>query len=82
MAYWAYKLMLWPYWGMPIMTFRFEDAKELNLDREYGTLCSSQILVTSFLFGDDLQAQLNAIRAPNRLGHTATKSSEGTSNQT
>ena len=29
-AYWAYKLMLWPYWGMPIMTFLFEDAKELN----------------------------------------------------
>jgi len=42
---------------------------------------SSQILVTSFLFGDDLQAQLNAIRASSRLGHTATKSSQGTSNQ-
>ena len=22
------KLMLWPYWGMPIMTFLFEDAKK------------------------------------------------------
>ena len=26
-AYWAHKLMLWPYWGMLIMTFRFVDAK-------------------------------------------------------
>jgi len=52
-----------------------------TLNREYGTLRSSQIPVTSFLFGDDLQPQLNAISASNRLGNTATKSSQGTSNQ-
>ena len=38
--------------------------------------------VTSLLFGDDLQAQLNAIRASNRLGHTATKSCQDSLNQT
>ena len=64
------------------LSLRRREEIKPTLNREYGTLCSSQILVTSFLFGDDLQAQLNAIRAPNRLGHTATKSSEGTSNQT
>lgn len=47
-----------------------------TLDREYGSLCSSQIPVTSLLFVDDLQAQLNAIRATNRHGYTATKSSQ------
>ena len=81
-AYWAYKLMPWPSWGMLTMAFRFVDEViKPTLNREFGTICSSQIPVTSFIFGDDLPAQLNAIRASNRLGQTATKSNQGTSDQ-
>ena len=64
------------------LSLRRREVIKPTLNREYGTLCSSQNPVTSLLFGDDLQAQLNAIRASNRLGHTATKSSQGISNQT
>lgn len=63
------------------LSLRRREVIKPTLNREYGTLCSSQNPVTSLLFGDDLQAQLNAIRASNRLGHTATKSSQGASNQ-
>ena len=63
------------------ISLRRREGIKPTLNREYGTLCSSQIPVSSFLFGDDLRAQLNAIRASNCLGHTATKSSQGTSNQ-
>ena len=51
------------------------DALALQVHANYDLFCLSQIPVTSLLFGDDLQAQLNAIRASNRLVHTATKSS-------
>ena len=62
-AYWAYKLMPWPSWGMLTMAFRFVDEViKPTLNREYGTICSSQIPVTPLIFGDDLQAHLNAIR--------------------
>ena len=42
------------------ISLRRREVIKPTLNREYGTLCSSQNPVTSLLFGDDLQAQLNA----------------------
>ncbi|CAB3993338.1 Hypothetical predicted protein [Paramuricea clavata] len=39
------------------------------LNKEYATLCSPQSLVTEFLFGDELQSQLNNIKASNKIGN-------------
>lgn len=39
------------------------EAIKPNLNKEYGSLCTSQTPVTTLLFGDELQAQLTAIRA-------------------
>ena len=39
------------------------------LNKEYATLCSPQGPVTEFLFGDELQSQLNNIKASNKLGN-------------
>ncbi|CAB4038826.1 Hypothetical predicted protein, partial [Paramuricea clavata] len=40
------------------------------LNKEYATLCSPQGPVTEFLFGDELQSQLNNIKASNKIGNT------------
>ena len=39
------------------------------LNKEYATLCSPQGPVTEFLFGDELQAQLNNVKATNKIGN-------------
>ena len=39
------------------------------LNKEYATLCLPQGPVTEFLFGDELQAQLNNIKATNKIGN-------------
>ena len=53
------------------LSFRRREAVKYHLNKEYGSLCSSQTPVTTLLFGDELQAQLTAIRALNRISHTA-----------
>ncbi|CAH3179147.1 unnamed protein product [Porites evermanni] len=55
------------------------EAVKPNLNKEYGSLCSSQTPVTTLLFGDELQAQLTAIRASNRISHTAVSHNSGSS---
>jgi flagellar motor protein MotB len=40
------------------------------LNKEYATLCSPQGPVIEFLFGDELQSQLNNIKASNKIGNT------------
>ncbi|CAB4002891.1 Hypothetical predicted protein, partial [Paramuricea clavata] len=40
------------------------------LNKEYATLCSPQGPVTEFLFGDELQSQLNNKKASNKIGNT------------
>jgi hypothetical protein len=40
------------------------------LNKEYATFCSPQGPVTEFLFGDELQSQLNNIKASNKIGNT------------
>ena len=57
------------------LSLRRREAIKLNLNKEYGSLCSSQTPVTNLLFGDELQSQLTAIRASNRISHTAVHNS-------
>ncbi|XP_028404120.1 uncharacterized protein LOC114526805 [Dendronephthya gigantea] len=45
-----------------------------SLNKEYATLCSPHGPVTEFLFGDELQSQLNNIKASNKIGNTMTNS--------
>ena len=47
------------------------DAIKPSLRKEYAGLCSQNIPVTSLLFGDELQRQLNNIKASNRITQTA-----------
>ena len=61
------------------LSLRRREAIEPNLNKEYGSLCSSQTPVTTLLFGDELQAQLTAIRALNRISHTAVSHNSGSS---
>ena len=53
-----------------IAQLRREDIKP-QLNREYGDLCSANVPVTEWLFGDDLQTKLTHIRTANRVGSTA-----------
>ena len=48
------------------------DALKPNLNNEYSSLCGSQVPITSLLFGDELQSQLNNIKATNKIGHRTT----------
>ena len=57
------------------LSLRRREAIKPNLNKEYGSLCSSQTPVTTLLFGDELQSQLTAIRASNRISHTAVHNS-------
>ena len=52
------------------MSYRRRDAIKPNLNTEYSALCGSQVPVTGLLFGDELQTQLNSIKATNKIGHT------------
>ncbi|CAB4031952.1 Hypothetical predicted protein [Paramuricea clavata] len=53
---------------------RRRDAIRPHLHREFRTLCASHVPITSFLFGDELQTQINHIRTSNKIGNTATSS--------
>ena len=61
------------------LSLRRREAIKPNLNKEYGSLCSSQTPVTILLFGDELQLQLTAIRASNRISHTAVHNSSKSS---
>ena len=61
------------------LSLRRREAIKPNLNKEYGSLCSSQTPVTTLLFGDELQSQLTAIRASNRISHTAVHNSSKSS---
>ena len=39
-----------------------------DLNRQYQQLCSKQVPITAFLFGDDLPKQVNDIKTTNRVG--------------
>ena len=45
-----------------------------TLNKDYATLCASHVPVTTFLFGDELQTQLNHIGASNKIKNTASAS--------
>jgi len=47
-----------------------------NLNKEYGSLCSSQTPVTTLLFGDEFQSQRTAIQASNLTSHTVHNNSK------
>ena len=55
-----------------IVQLRREDIKP-QLNKEYGNLCAANVLVTEWLFGDDLQTKLTHIRTANRVGSTASR---------
>ena len=48
---------------------RRRETLKPHLNKEYATLCASHMPITSFLFGDDLQAQLTSIRATNGVSN-------------
>ena len=47
------------------------EAIRPSLKTEYAGLCSQNVPVTSLLFGDDLQQQLNNIKASNKISQTS-----------
>lgn len=54
------------------LSYRRRDAIKPNLNNEYSSLCGSQVPITGLLFGDELQSQLNNIKATNKIGHATT----------
>ncbi|CAB4034771.1 Enzymatic poly [Paramuricea clavata] len=53
---------------------RRRDVIRPTLNKKYATLCASHVPITTLLFGDELQAQLNHIRASNKIKNTASGS--------
>lgn len=53
---------------------RRREAIRPTLHKDYATLCASHVPITNFLFGDELQTQLNHIRASNKISSTASSS--------
>jgi hypothetical protein len=49
------------------LSLRRRDAIKPNLHKDYGSLCASQVPVTSFLFVDNLQTRLNDIRGSKKI---------------
>lgn len=49
------------------LSTRRRDAIKPNLHKDYSSLCASHVPVTTHLFGDNLQTQLNDIRASNKI---------------
>ena len=45
---------------------RKRDAIHPTQHKDYATLCASHVPITNILFGDELQTQLNLIRASNK----------------
>ena len=57
------------------LSYRRRDAIKPNLNNKYSSLCSSQVPITGLLFGDELQSQLNNIKATNKIGQRTTAKS-------
>ena len=53
----------------------------LRPHREFSTLCASHVPITKYLFGDELQTQINPIRTSNKIGNATTSSSNSTLQQ-
>ena len=53
---------------------RRRDVIRPTLNKDYSTLCASHVPITTMLFGDELQTQLNHIRASNKISSTASTS--------
>ena len=53
------------------LSHRRREAIKPHLNKDYAGLCGSHVPVTALLFGNDLQTQLNNIRASNRVSTTA-----------
>ena len=49
---------------------RRRETLKPHLNKEYATLCASDVPITSSLFGGNLQAQLTSIRSTNRVSNT------------
>ena len=54
------------------MSYHGRNIIKPNLNMEYSASCGSQVPINGFLFGDELQSQLNNIKASNKIGHTTT----------
>ena len=57
------------------LSYRCRNVIKPNLNNEYSSLCGSQVPITGLLFGDELQSQLNNIKATNKIGHATTAKS-------
>lgn len=53
------------------LSHRRRESLKPHLNKDYAGLCASHVPVTAQLFGNDLQTQLNNIRASNRVSSTA-----------
>ena len=53
------------------LSHRRRESIKPHLNKDYVSLCASHVPVTALLFGNDLQTQLNNIRASNRVSTTA-----------
>ena len=53
------------------LSHRRREAIKPHLNKDYAGLCASHVPVTALLFGNDLQTQLNNIRASNRVSTTS-----------
>ena len=53
------------------LSLKRREAIRASLKREYAALCSPNVPVTSLLFGDDLQQQLNNIKASNKISQVS-----------
>lgn len=59
------------------LSMKRRDAIRPSLNKDYTGLCSQNVPITSLLFGDDLQQQLNTIKASNKITQ-ASKSQRST----
>ena len=53
------------------LSLKRREAIKPSLKKEYAALCSTNVPVTSLLFGDDLQQQLNNIKASNKISQVS-----------
>ena len=49
------------------LSMKQRDAIRPSLNKDYTGLCSQNVPITSLLFGDDVQQQLNTIKASNKI---------------
>ena len=73
---WCKPQMQYNSWAMRASRlFSFVDREDIKpqLNKEYGDLCSANVPVTEWLFGDDLQTKLTHIHTANRVGSTGSQ---------